>query len=72
MPTIVSSMEIMSLKKLFNGRMLKIQTLAKLMGVKTHVIRSVLERESCTADMARRIADALDVSVSEITKDPRK
>ena len=54
------------------GRMLKIQTLAKLMGVKTHVIRSVLERESCTADMARRIADALDVSVSEITKDPRK
>ena len=54
------------------GRMLNIQTLAKLMGVKTHVIRSVLERESCTADMARRIADALDVSVSEITKDPRK
>ena len=54
------------------GRMLNIQTLARLMGVKTHVIRSVLERESCTADMARRIADALDVSVSEITKDPRK
>ena len=50
------------------GRMLNIQTLAKLMGVKTHVIRSVLERESCTADMARRIADALDVDVAEITK----
>ena len=54
------------------GRMLNIQKLAKLMGVKTHVLRAVLERESCTADMARRIADALDVSVSEISKDPRK
>lgn len=54
------------------GRMLNIQKLAKLMGVKTHVLRSVLERESCTADMACRIADALDVEVSAITKDSRK
>ena len=50
------------------GRMLNIQKLAKLMGVKTWVIRAVLERESCTADMARRIADALEVDVAEITK----
>lgn len=50
------------------GRMMNIQKLAKLMGVKTHVLRSVLERESCTADMARRIAEALSVDVAEITK----
>lgn len=50
------------------GRMLNIQKLAKLMGVKTHVLRSVLERESCTADMACRIAEALEVEVAEFAK----
>lgn len=50
------------------GRMLNIQKLAKLMGVRTHVLRSVMERESCTADMACRIAEALEVDVTEISK----